>query len=380
MTLPLDTSPFFSGSNISYSAINLPGGLTIDTASGVISGTPIQVEIQAVTVTAANSAGQAEQDFTWTISDVASAPDQIVDLVATPGDGSVVLGWTAPADNGSAITDYVIERRIAGGSFTTINDGASSTAGFADFGLANDVLHEYRVAAVNVEGSGPQSAIAGATPAATGAVAVNTFDSANDPGFATTYSFPGVTVGTGTILVGATGRGSIDNLQVSSLTIDGTPASLVGITTGNGAASGSLSRQQMSMHALAGSTAGTADIEVTFTVASSRCGIVVWTLDNAGTMSFGAALSGGTGADITGSIDVPSDGMLLAHAMVISSTTPFVLGGGVDERMPRREVDASYHDMAADRAYPIAATGVGVTLDIDTGTNTTLALLAVAPG
>jgi hypothetical protein len=48
--------------------------------------------------------------------------------------------------------------------------------------------------------------------------------------------------------------------------------------------------------------------------------------------------------------------------------------------MPRREVDASYHDMAADRAYPVAETGVDVTLDIDTGTNTTLALVAVASG
>jgi hypothetical protein len=380
MTLPLDTSAFFSGSNISYSATDLPGGLSIDPVSGVISGVPVQPETQAVTVTAANAAGQAQQNFTWTITDAASPPDQVVDLSATAGDGEITLAWTAPADNGAAITGYVIERRTGGGSFIVVADGISAVPGFIDIGLSNDVLHDYRVAAVNSEGGGAVSAIVSATPVASGAVAVNTFDSANDPGFATTYTFTGVNVGTGTVLIGATGRGSIDNLQVTSLTIDGTPANLVGLTTGNGATSGSLSRQQMSMHRLSGMTAGQVDIEVTFNVASSRCGIVVWTLENAGTMAFGSAPSGGTGVDITASIDVPADGMLLAHTMVISSTTPFALVGGVDERMPRREVDASYHDMAADRAYPVAETGVDVTLDIDTGTNTTLALVAVASG
>ena len=42
-----------------------------------------------------------------------SAPDAVDDLATTPGDTEAVLTWTAPADDGSAITDYVVEYRVA---------------------------------------------------------------------------------------------------------------------------------------------------------------------------------------------------------------------------------------------------------------------------
>jgi hypothetical protein len=42
----------------------------------------------------------------------ASVPAAITDLFGTPGDGQVVLTWTAPDDGGSAITDYVVQYRV----------------------------------------------------------------------------------------------------------------------------------------------------------------------------------------------------------------------------------------------------------------------------
>lgn len=43
---------------------------------------------------------------------VAVVPDAVDDLDATPGDTEVDLTWTAPADGGSAITDYIVQYRV----------------------------------------------------------------------------------------------------------------------------------------------------------------------------------------------------------------------------------------------------------------------------
>lgn len=69
MTLPLDTAPYFTGDQLSYSATGLPQGLAIDTQSGMVSGTPQLAGTTTVTVTAANPAGSAAQVFDWTITE-----------------------------------------------------------------------------------------------------------------------------------------------------------------------------------------------------------------------------------------------------------------------------------------------------------------------
>ena len=56
-----------TGNNITWSAIGLPAGLTLDPATGEITGTPTTAGKFPVTVTAANSAGSAEKTFTLNI-------------------------------------------------------------------------------------------------------------------------------------------------------------------------------------------------------------------------------------------------------------------------------------------------------------------------
>ncbi|MEM9045338.1 MAG: fibronectin type III domain-containing protein [Pseudomonadota bacterium] len=164
MTLPLDITPFFSGSTLAYSANGLPAGLILNSSTGLISGNPTTPGVSAVTVTATNAAGSAQQSFQWTITSAASLPSQVSGLIANGGDAQVTLSWEEPNNNGSVISDYVIERRIAGGVFVVLNDGAGIDLSFVDTGLGNDVFHEYRVSAVNAIGTGAASAIAGATP------------------------------------------------------------------------------------------------------------------------------------------------------------------------------------------------------------------------
>ena len=74
------------------------------------------------------------------------------------------LTWTAPADDGGSITDYVIERSFTGNGWTTVNDGVSPTTTATLGGLPNGVKLFFRVTAKNSVGVGPSSSTVQATP------------------------------------------------------------------------------------------------------------------------------------------------------------------------------------------------------------------------
>ena len=56
-----------------------------------------------------------------------SPPDAVTDLSASAGDGQVVLSWSAPANNGSPITSYIVQYgTVASGAFaSTLTDDAT---------------------------------------------------------------------------------------------------------------------------------------------------------------------------------------------------------------------------------------------------------------
>jgi large repetitive protein len=95
-----------------------------------------------------------------------SAPDVTTATAPTNGVGSgeVELAWDAPADNGLAITDYVIELSTDGDSWTTVDDGVSTATTFTFSGLTNGTEYGFRVAAVNSLGQGQPSVSTSATP------------------------------------------------------------------------------------------------------------------------------------------------------------------------------------------------------------------------
>ena len=54
-----------------------------------------------------------------------ATPDGLTAAVApvpSLGSGQVKLTWTAPSNNGSAITDYLIERSVDGTSWTAVDE------------------------------------------------------------------------------------------------------------------------------------------------------------------------------------------------------------------------------------------------------------------
>ncbi|MEO7812721.1 MAG: putative Ig domain-containing protein [Usitatibacter sp.] len=80
----------------SYGASGLPAGLTVDTASGLISGTPAVTGTFSATITAANSAGTGSQGLTITI---ALATPVITSPVTASGSSGAPFSYQITASN-----------------------------------------------------------------------------------------------------------------------------------------------------------------------------------------------------------------------------------------------------------------------------------------
>ncbi|GLZ40410.1 Ig-like domain-containing protein [Actinokineospora sp. NBRC 105648] len=88
-------------------------------------------------------------------------PDEVPGAVggltaSRPQDGSVLLDWTPPKNEGSAVTRYEIT--WTGGGRTTASSGATSATAS---GLDNDTVYTFTVVAVNAEGPGPATSTTG---------------------------------------------------------------------------------------------------------------------------------------------------------------------------------------------------------------------------
>lgn len=67
----------------------------------------------------------------------------------------IKMKWKAPRDNGGKrVSSFVVERRAAGKkSWTRVGDVDSSTTGFSDDKVEEGQAYQYRIRAVNVEGT-----------------------------------------------------------------------------------------------------------------------------------------------------------------------------------------------------------------------------------
>jgi hypothetical protein len=89
-------------------------------------------------------------------------------LVATAGDGSVELDWSAPASTGgSPITGYLVRYRFVDGDdveqIVTVGPGHLDRT-LRITGLDNGVEYRFEVAAINEAGTSAFSGVVTATP------------------------------------------------------------------------------------------------------------------------------------------------------------------------------------------------------------------------
>jgi titin len=97
----------------------------------------------------------------------AAAPGAPTDVSGVRGNGQVTVSWTAPASNGSAITDYTVQYSTDGTNWTTFSDSASISTSSTVTGLVNGTAYTFRVKATNGVGdSAASTPSASVTPAA----------------------------------------------------------------------------------------------------------------------------------------------------------------------------------------------------------------------
>ncbi len=118
------------------------------TDTGLANGTTY-----SYTVTAVNGGGISSASSPATATPLPPAPLAPSGLVATPGDASVSLTWTAS----SGATGYQVFR-------DGVQVGTPATAAFTDTGLTNNTAYSYTVRATNLGGTSTASAAVSATP------------------------------------------------------------------------------------------------------------------------------------------------------------------------------------------------------------------------
>jgi fibronectin type 3 domain-containing protein len=112
-------------------------------------------------VSSYNAQGESANSAEVNATPAAPAPVTPTGLTATPGNGQVILTWTA---SGGA-TSYRVKRSTTNGSgYTEI--ARPTTASFTNTGLANGTTYYYVVSAVNAAGESSNSSQVSATPAA----------------------------------------------------------------------------------------------------------------------------------------------------------------------------------------------------------------------
>src|SRR5204862_9118 len=110
-------SPGNSGGPVTSYAISpaLPAGLSFNTSSGVISGTPTALaSVTGYTVTATNTGGSTTATVTITVVDVAPAALTYTTSPVTYTKGSAITA-NSPANSGGPVTSYAISPALPAG-------------------------------------------------------------------------------------------------------------------------------------------------------------------------------------------------------------------------------------------------------------------------
>lgn len=118
----------------SFGASNLPAGLTVDTASGVISGTPSASGTASVTLTATNAGGTGTGSLTLTIAPAAiSANASLTNLVLSSGTLSPVFasGTTLYTATVSGLLEIQVTPTVSSTGATVKVNGTSVASGVA---------------------------------------------------------------------------------------------------------------------------------------------------------------------------------------------------------------------------------------------------------
>jgi hypothetical protein len=288
----------------------------------------------AFSVAAQNVAGTGSYSSNVTGIIPRGVPAAPTGVSGTAGDAMVSLTWTAPSNNGNAISDYVVQHSSDNGvTWTTFNDGTSATASAVVTGLTNGTAYKFKVAAVNVAGQGAHSTVSAAftpsealAPNVTGLTSTSisssqinlswTSGGSNTNQFQIAYK-TGATAPTNCssdMVILASAQGSATTAEVTGLTAGTQYSFRVCATNLSGALNTGATR--LSVNTLAPEPSG-----LSAAGASSSSMALSWTSGGAGTNQFKIAYQTGASAPAN-----CSSGTQVAPATVGSGTSYTVTG------------------------------------------------------
>jgi autotransporter-associated beta strand protein len=148
-----------SNTPTSYAASGLPTGLSVNTGTGLISGTPTTTGVTSATISATNAGGTGSATLTITV--LPAPPAAPTSLTATGTGAAASLTWASS----SGATGYMVWRSLTSGSgYAVLAGGTTAATSYTDAGLTNGTTYYYVVRAMNAGGSSGNSNQAIATP------------------------------------------------------------------------------------------------------------------------------------------------------------------------------------------------------------------------
>jgi hypothetical protein len=262
--LQISATDSASGQTLTYSATGLPAGLSINSATGVISGTPTAAGTSNVTVSAKDATGAGgSTSFTWTVD---PGPDFTVTV--SPTSGTVTAGSPASATVS-----------------TSAVGGFSGTVGYSATGLPSGAAAGFSPASGAVGSSSTLTlSTSSSTPAGTYAITVT--GSSGSLTHSATYSLTVNPVNANTVTVTNPGNqtgtvGTAASLQIAA----GDSASGQTLTySATGLPSGLSIGSSTGLISGTPSTAGTSNATVTATDTTGASGTAsfTWTISTSG--------------------------------------------------------------------------------------------------
>ena len=153
-----------TGYLVAWSDGTVVGGKTVSasarryTITGLRDG--VRYEVEVVAQSSAGTSPPATAHVTTRAAVTASAPDAPSRPTLRDDDGSVLVSWSAPDDNGAAIDLYEVRHRRSGRSSWSDWDGSGSSRRLRITGTSAGATYEVGVRAHNSEGWGPWSSTA----------------------------------------------------------------------------------------------------------------------------------------------------------------------------------------------------------------------------